>query len=190
MRPALRRRRDRNCTRSACPCRGLCKIDMRGRSSARLLDRLSAEGGISRRQTRIRDFRGMALPWGLRLPGLVLRADHRSPDPLLRGPGRPPEAAVRRRRRRLLVVAASPLLGVVQIAVGVFLVVAMFANWSQRGDAGSWEDAHPHGAGAHPIKPARPCRWTWPTLRIRRGASSSTRSCGDPALQARACWPR
>ena len=120
-----------NCTRCGVFMCSLCKIDIEGQELCPgCFDRLNAEGSLLSAQTRIRDFRGMALSLGI----LGLLA---SCFGLITGPLTLFFVAQASRQRRLwsekggiasLVVAA--LLGVTQIAIGVFLVVAMFANWS------------------------------------------------------------
>ena len=119
-----------NCTRCGVFMCSLCEIDIEGQELCPgCFDRLSAEGSLLSAQTRIRDFRGMALSLGI----LGLLA---SCFGLITGPLTLFFVAQASRQRRLwsekggiasLVVAA--LLGVAQIAFGAFLVFAMFADW-------------------------------------------------------------
>jgi hypothetical protein len=120
-----------NCTRCGVFMCNLCKIEIEGQELCpSCFDRLSAEGGLSSAQTRIRDFRGMALSLGIL--GLLF-----SCFGLITGPLTLYFVAQAVRQKRMWnerggtpsLIAAS-LLGVVQMGVSVFVIVALFADLS------------------------------------------------------------
>jgi hypothetical protein len=120
-----------NCTRCGVFMCNLCKIEIEGQELCpSCFDRLSAEGGLSSAQTRIRDFRGMAISFGVL--GLLF-----SCFGLITGPLTLYFVAQAARQRRMwnerggipALVTAS-LLGVLQIGISVFFVVAIFADLS------------------------------------------------------------
>ncbi|HWM90866.1 MAG TPA: hypothetical protein VN493_08875 [Thermoanaerobaculia bacterium] len=118
-----------NCTRCGVFMCTLCKIDIEGQELCPgCFDRLSAEGVLVTANTRIRDFRGMALSLGVL--GLLV-----SCFGLITGPLTLYFVAQASRQKRqwnekggttALVVAG--LLAVAQIAISIFVIVALFAN--------------------------------------------------------------
>jgi hypothetical protein len=120
-----------NCTRCGVFMCNLCKIEVEGQELCPgCFDRLSTEGGLLSAQTRIRDFRGLALSFGVL--GLLV-----SCFGLITGPVTLYCVAQAARQRRLwnerggtpaLVIAG--LLGVVQIGISIFFIVSLFADLS------------------------------------------------------------
>lgn len=119
-----------NCTRCGVFMCTLCKIDIDGQQLCPgCFDRLSAEGVLVTANTRIRDFRGMALSLGVL--GLLL-----SCFGLITGPLTlffVAQAARQRRHRNekggTASLVAAGLLGLAQIAIGIFFVVTLFMGF-------------------------------------------------------------
>lgn len=120
-----------NCSRCGVFMCNLCKIEIEGQELCPgCFDRLTAQGVLSGAQTRIRDYRGMAVSLGVL--GFLL-----SCFGLLTGPVTLFFVAQAVRQRRLwnekggiptLVIAG--LLGVAQIAISLFLIVGLFASFA------------------------------------------------------------
>lgn len=120
-----------NCTRCGVFMCNLCKIEIEGQELCpSCFDRLRAEGGLSSGQTRIRDYRGLALSFGV--IGLLF-----SCFGLLTGPVTLYFVAQAARQRRqwnerggtpALVIAS--LCGVLQIGISIFFIVSIFADLS------------------------------------------------------------
>jgi hypothetical protein len=116
-----------NCSRCGVFMCNLCRIEIEGQELCPgCFDRLTAEGVLSGAQTRIRDYRGMALSLGVL--GLLL-----SCFGLITGPVTLffVAQAVRQKRRwnekggmPALVIAG--LLGATQIAISIFVIVSLF----------------------------------------------------------------
>ncbi|HYN21037.1 MAG TPA: hypothetical protein VE078_08760 [Thermoanaerobaculia bacterium] len=120
-----------NCTRCGVFMCNLCKIEIEGQELCpSCFDRLSAEGGLSSAQTRIRDYRGLALSLGV--IGLLF-----SCFGLLTGPVTLYFVAQAVRQRRQwnerggtpALVTAS-VFGVLQIGISIFFIVSLFADLS------------------------------------------------------------
>ena len=120
-----------NCSRCGVFMCTLCRIQMEGQELCPgCFDRLSAEGVLLGAQTRIRNYRGMAITLGV----LGLLA---SCFGLLTGPLTLFLVAQAVRQRRLwnekggaVGLVISALLGLAQIAFGIFILVAMFVDFS------------------------------------------------------------
>ena len=118
-----------NCSRCGVFMCSLCRIEIEGQELCPgCFDRLTAEGGLSGAQTRIRDYRGMAVSFGVL--GLLF-----SCFGLITGPVTLFFVAQAVRQKRLwnekggtpaLVIAG--LLGAAQIAISVIVIVSLFAN--------------------------------------------------------------
>jgi hypothetical protein len=118
-----------NCSRCGVFMCNLCRIEIEGQELCPgCFDRLTAEGGLSGAQTRIRDYRGLAISFGVF--GLVL-----SCFGLITGPMTLfyVAQAVRQKRRwneqggtAALVLAG--VLGLAQIAFSILVIVAMFSE--------------------------------------------------------------
>ena len=120
-----------NCTRCGVFMCNLCKIEIEGQELCPgCFDRLTAEGILSSAQTRIRDYRGLALSFGVL--GLFI-----SCFGLLTGPLTLYFVAQAARQRRMwnerggvpgLIVAG--FCAVLQIGVSIFFIASLFADLS------------------------------------------------------------
>lgn len=116
-----------NCSRCGVFMCNLCRIEIEGQELCPgCFDRLTAQGGLSGAQTRIRDYRGMAVSLGVL--GILF-----SCFGLITGPVTLFLVAQAVRQKRLsnetggtpsLVIAG--LLGAAQIAISVFFIVSLF----------------------------------------------------------------
>jgi len=117
-----------NCSRCGVFMCSLCRIEIEGQDLCPgCFDRLTAEGVLSGAQTRIRDYRGMALALGVL--GLLVFCFG-----LITGPMTLFLVAQAVRQKRLLnekggtlTLVVAGLLGALQIAIGVFFIVIMFS---------------------------------------------------------------
>lgn len=118
-----------NCTRCGIFMCNLCRIEIEGQELCPgCFDRLTAQGGLSAAQTRIRDYRGLAVSFGVF--GLLFWCAG-----LLTGPATLFFVAQAVRQKRLwnekggtLSLVIAGLLGAVQIAASVLFLVSLFAS--------------------------------------------------------------
>jgi len=119
-----------NCSRCGVFMCNLCRIEIEGQELCPgCFDRLSSEGVLSGAQTRIRDYRGMAVSFGVL--GLLL-----SCFGLLTGPLTLFFVAQALRQRRhwsekggIPALVLASLLALVQIAIGLFFIAGMFTSF-------------------------------------------------------------